>query len=119
VQLILLTGVVWLARDEETPVTQVRLARHARTDVMMTSEVVRSLLGKKLIRRMPNPADSRAHALLPSSRGRKLARLGVFVVERIDREFFEEAGSDLPRLVSGLGSLAAAGRPGDEGDAAG
>ena len=38
VQFVLLAGVAWLERKPE-PITQVRLARQAKTDVMMTSQV--------------------------------------------------------------------------------
>lgn len=40
VQLVLLAGVAWLERSAE-PITQVRLARQAKTYVMMTSQVLK------------------------------------------------------------------------------
>ena len=102
VQFVLLTAVTWLAKEDATPITQVRLARHARIDAMMTSQVVRALHRKKLVRRSPHPADSRAMVLLPSAAGRKLTRQAIYLVERADQDFFATLGGDAPRLTSML-----------------
>src|SRR5437868_4581630 len=103
VQSSLLAAVVWLNRDD-TPVTQTRLARHARTDPMMASQVLRALETKKLIRRLPHPSDTRARTLRPTARGRKLAREAAYAADRVDREFFEAVG-DPSRLRGQLSEL--------------
>ena len=102
-QASLLAAVVWLGRDD-APLTQTRIARHARTDPMMTSQVLRALEGKKLVRRLPHPSDTRARLLRPTARGRKLAREAAFATERVDREFFESLG-DPGRLRGQLSEL--------------
>jgi DNA-binding MarR family transcriptional regulator len=89
-QFLILAAAAWLTRDGE-PVTQVRLARHARTDPMMTSQLVRALEEKKLLRRSEYPSDSRAKLVRATARGRKLARQAVVIADRVDREFFEPA----------------------------
>jgi MarR family transcriptional regulator, organic hydroperoxide resistance regulator len=89
-QFLILAAAAWLTRDGE-PVTQVRLARHARTDPMMTSQLVRALEEKKLLRRSEDPSDSRAKLVRATARGRKLARQAVVIADRVDREFFEPA----------------------------
>jgi DNA-binding MarR family transcriptional regulator len=99
-QVMLLASVTSLAEQDE-PVTQVMLARHARTDVMTTSQVLRTLEKKKLVRRTDHPSDSRAYALRPTAAGRRLARQLIHLVERADQEFFEAIGGDLARF-SGL-----------------
>ena len=48
VQLVLLAGVAWLEREGE-PITQARLARQAKTDVMMTSQVLKKLESRGLV----------------------------------------------------------------------
>ena len=108
VQLALLAGVVALSK-EGTPVSQVRLARHARSDVMMTSQVLRTLQRKKLVRRAPHPTDPRANALLPSAAGRRLARQAIAALERTDSAFFAPLGGDAQRLAGMLRSLSEAG----------
>jgi DNA-binding MarR family transcriptional regulator len=58
VQFVLLASLTWL--DNEGPVTQKRLAEHAATDPMMTSQVLRALEERGLIRRGQHPTDARA-----------------------------------------------------------
>lgn len=104
-QFLLLAGVSYLTREGE-PVTQVKVARHVHADPMMTSQVVRALEKKKLLRRIENPADTRAKLLKATARGRKLARQAVVVAEKVDREFF--AAVDADRVRSALREVLAA-----------
>ena len=103
-QVMLLASVTSLAEQGE-PVTQVMLARHARTDTMTTSQVLRALERKKLVRRTDHPRDSRAYALRPTAAGRRLARQLIHLVERADQEFFEPLGGDAPRFAAMLREL--------------
>jgi len=86
VQFALLASLTWLASEE--PVSQRRLAEHAATDVMMTSQVLRSLERRGLVRRAPHPTDARARALTVTAQGRRLANRAVVAVEGCDRAFF-------------------------------
>jgi DNA-binding MarR family transcriptional regulator len=106
-QFVLLAGVTSLA-DRDPPISQVRLARHARSDPMMTSQVLRTLQQKKLVRRVPHPTDSRSKALLPTAAGRRLVRQAMYVVERADQEFFAVLGNDQPKLAAMLRELSLA-----------
>jgi DNA-binding MarR family transcriptional regulator len=103
-QVMLLASVTSLAEHDE-PVTQVMLARHARTDAMTTSQVVRVLEKKKLVRRTDHPSDSRAYALRPTAAGRRLARQLIHLVERADQEFFATLGGDVSRFTAMLREL--------------
>lgn len=103
-QVMLLASVTSLSEQDE-PVTQVMLARHARTDVMTTSQVLRTLEKKKLVRRTDHPTDSRAFALRPTAAGRRLARQLIHLVERADQEFFSALGSDVGRFAGMLREL--------------
>ncbi|MCG6168452.1 MarR family winged helix-turn-helix transcriptional regulator [Leptospira sp. FAT2] len=87
VQFVLLASLAWF---EETvqKATQVRLAEHAKTDVMMTSKVLRSLESKKLLTRKPDPEDSRANCLLLTPEGKELVEKAVHIVESTDKLFF-------------------------------
>lgn len=85
-QFVLLASLTWLSGD--TPLTQVELAAHAKMDVMMTSNVLRTLEAKELIERHPHPIDTRAKALTVTEQGRALAAQTVPVVEAIDQQFF-------------------------------
>jgi len=107
VQFVLLAGAWWLGRDGQPP-SQRELADHSGTDVMMTSQVVRTLAGKGLLTREPDPADSRIKRLRVTEAGRALAERAVQTVDAADRDFFRHA--DHPAdLIPQLRSLA---RPG-------
>ena len=91
-QFVLLASMSWLAVSEK-PLTQIDLANHAKMDVMMTSNVLRTLEEKGLILRKPHPTDTRAKSLAVTNKGLKLAEQAVQVVEGIDREFFNSLGA--------------------------
>ncbi|MFL6109511.1 MAG: MarR family winged helix-turn-helix transcriptional regulator [Marmoricola sp.] len=86
VQFVLLASLTWLG---EGPVTQRELASHAATDPMMTSQVLRALAERGLVRREPHPDDGRAIALEVTEEGVELANRAVVVVEECDRQFFD------------------------------
>ena len=88
VQFVLLASVWWLNEVAgETP-TQRRIAEHAATDPMMTSQVLRALESKRLVERRPDPHDSRARNVGVTDAGAELARRAVAVVEAADSTFF-------------------------------
>lgn len=90
VQFVLLATVWWLsgqADDAEAP-SQRQVADHAEVDVMMTSQVVRALEARGLIRRAPDPGDARVKRITVTDAGGRLAREAVTLVEAADAEFF-------------------------------
>ena len=92
VQFVLLASTWWLTGVAgETP-SQRRVAEHAGTDPMMTSQVLRTLEAKGLITRAEHPDDSRARALSVTRRGATLTKRALGIVEAADAEFFEAAG---------------------------
>lgn len=91
-QFVLLASMTWLV-DGEKPLTQVDLASHAKMDVMMTSNVLRTLEEKGLVARNPHPTDTRAKSLAVTGKGRELAEKAVQVVEKIDSDFFSTLGN--------------------------
>jgi len=105
VQFVLLASVWWLTVVAGERPTQRRLAEHAGTDPMMTSQVLRSLESKGLVTRAVDPADSRARRLDVTPRGAALAQSAVAVVEAADAEFFAAAG-DRAALLRTLHTLA-------------
>ncbi|WP_061248912.1 MarR family winged helix-turn-helix transcriptional regulator [Leptospira alstonii] len=87
VQFVLLASLAWFEETSQKA-TQVRLAEHAKTDVMMTSKVLRSLESKKLLVRQPDPEDSRANCLFLTTEGKELVGKAVHIVENTDKLFF-------------------------------
>jgi DNA-binding MarR family transcriptional regulator len=92
VQFVLLATTWWLTRVAGEKPTQRRVAEHAATDPMMTSQVLRTLEAMGLITRSPSPYDGRARRLSVTKRGMALAQRAIAIVEAVDNEFFATAG---------------------------
>lgn len=103
VQYVLLASLTWL--ESEEPVTQQRLAQHARTDPMMTSQVLRALEAKGLVERRPHPVDARARSLHVTPEGVDLANRATAAVEEADRAWFAPIGHDLSGFTRSLDML--------------
>lgn len=86
-QFVLLAGLGWLLKDKE-PVSQIRLAEEARTDPMMTSQVLRTLEKKGLITRAPHPDDSRAKEIKLTNYGTEMLSHALTAVQKIDEDYF-------------------------------
>jgi DNA-binding MarR family transcriptional regulator len=109
VQFVLLATAWWL-NSRGTDPNQLSLARQAGTDVKMTSQVLRKLEAKGLIRRDTDAADTRAKRLHVTSRGSELAAQALAAVEATDAEFFRPV-ADSAALLAMLRPLAQRGDP--------
>ena len=98
-QFVLLFSCKWLnERSGSSGVTQVQLAQHAKVDVNVTSQVLRTLEKKGYVKRGPHPTDTRANVITVTDSGGELANRAVQAVEKADRAFFAGVGNDLPQL---------------------
>lgn len=88
VQFVLLASIVWLNQQQQT-VTQVELATHAKTDVMMTSKVLRTLASKGLVKRENHATDTRAKSLVATPEGYQRLVKAITIVNQIDEQFFK------------------------------
>ena len=104
VQFVLLVSTVWL-NDHGREATQVMIARFAHADVMMTSQVLRSLEKKDLVLRLKNPEDTRAHLISPTEKGRNLIGKAIKVVEDTDSAFFAILDNNMSELTEMLRKL--------------
>jgi DNA-binding MarR family transcriptional regulator len=102
VQFVLLACAWWSTEAGDRP-NQVQLAGLAGIDVKMTSEVVRRLEAKQLLRRVADPSDARSKVIEVTPAGADAARRSIEIVEAADAEFF--AAAEEPRLVALLRSL--------------
>jgi DNA-binding MarR family transcriptional regulator len=105
VQFVLLTSLWWLADHEDRPPTQARLAQHAGTDPMMTSQVTRKLEARGLLERAFDPADSRARRLHLTVAGRAVVAQALKDVEAADEDYFAALGRQRDAFVRALGTL--------------
>jgi DNA-binding MarR family transcriptional regulator len=87
VQFVLLASTWWLNEQGELP-NQVAIAAFAGTDVKMTSQVLRELERRGLVRREVDPLDTRARRVGTTSSGAALAPRAIAIVEQVDEEFF-------------------------------
>lgn len=108
VQFVLLTSLWWLTDHEDQPPSQARLAQHAGTDPMMTSQVTRRLEARGLLQRAHDPADSRARRLLLTAAGRDLVAPALQAVESADEAYFASLGPQRSEFLQTLQSLATA-----------
>ena len=104
VQYALLASLLWLSRGESS-VTQAILARHAKLDLMMTSQVLRTLEARGLLERKPHPTDTRAKVLTLTRKGRALTYKAVPAVENADRDFFGALEGRLGKFNASLTAL--------------
>ena len=98
VQFVLLATLTYAAN--KSSFTQKQLAQYAQVDVMMTSQVIRKLEEKGLIKREPSKIDARAFTINPTQAGIELANRTVKEVETVDRQFFGSLGADCEKLVT-------------------
>lgn len=106
VQFVLLASLAYL-QAEGTPVTQRRLADHAATDPMMTSQVLRTLESRALLTRAPHPHDARARTLTLTQEGATLANTAVAAAEACDAAFFAPLAATTPTFTAALHTLRA------------
>jgi len=103
VQFVLLASAWWLG-EPEAP-TQQRLAEHAGTDPMMTSQVVRKLEERGFVVRQQDPGDARVRRIVLTPAGRSLLTKALRDVERADAEFFAVLGNERVRFARALARL--------------
>jgi len=104
VQFVLLASLVWAS--DEASYTQKQLAMHAKTDIMMTSQVVRMLERKGLVSRTVSITDGRSRHVRATVKGAALANRAVVAVEAVDRAFFHILGEDVAQLTGMMQRLA-------------
>lgn len=95
VQFVLLATI---ASRHPAAMTQRELADAAVTDVMMTSQVVRTLAARSLIERHPHPTDRRAISLSATPEGLRAAGGAIRSVEAADAEYFAALGARRERF---------------------
>jgi DNA-binding MarR family transcriptional regulator len=103
VQFVLLATTWWLNTQGQRP-NQLAVARQAGTDVKMTSQVLRTLEAKGLIRRDIDATDTRARRLSVTGDAARLTARALTAVETADAAFFQPT-PDLPALVALLRPL--------------
>jgi len=100
-QFRLLVATAWL-NASGAATRQSEIAAHANSDAVVTSEVLRTLEARDLIRREPHPTDRRAKAISVTETGAALADRAMRIVESVESRFFETGMSEFGVLAKAL-----------------
>ncbi|MDR7246158.1 MarR family winged helix-turn-helix transcriptional regulator [Priestia megaterium] len=86
-QFVLLAACDFLQTKGEN-VTQKKLADFTKLNIMMISDVVRTIETKGLLERSKNPLDKREILLSITAEGKNKVKQGIPIVEKVDEQFF-------------------------------
>ena len=86
-QFVILASSYWLFLHQDL-VTQTQVAKQSNTDVMMTSNILRTLEKKKFVIRKEHQTDTRAKTVELTETGIDVLSKAVKKVETFDRDFF-------------------------------
>ncbi len=87
-QFVILSSTYWLSMKREN-ITQVEIANFINIDKMMTSNVIRKLIEKKLLDRKEHKIDTRAKVVRLTDKGIRVLKNSLQEVEAFDTIFFE------------------------------
>jgi DNA-binding MarR family transcriptional regulator len=101
-QFILLASLERL-NSHQSAVAQVELARHCRTDITMTSQILRTLERKGYIERKMQKGNERSKFPKVTKRGAQLIEQALPIVEKVDQQFFGVDTKEYLKLLKQLG----------------
>lgn len=87
VQFSLLASVSYLNHHEPAP-SQAELAEHTGMDVMMTSQVVRTLERDRLVKRIADKNDARVKRIVPTAKGQSVVSAAIVIVDEVNDDVF-------------------------------
>jgi DNA-binding MarR family transcriptional regulator len=93
-QFVILASSYWLSSKTEN-ITQVEIANFIDIDKMMTSNVIRKLIEKKLLKRKVHKTDTRAKTINLTEKGIETLKKSVKEVENFDSTFFGQLSNDV------------------------
>lgn len=97
-QFVVLAALLWMS-NQDIEVTQKTISELTHIDKMSTSDLVATLLSKKMIKKIKSKTDGRAFTLSLTEKGKKIVLKAIPVVEGIDQVFFEEKTPQLIQFV--------------------
>lgn len=103
-QFTVLMSLIYLSRQNKN-INQKQLARHAKLDVMMTADVLKTLESKKFVIRYQNPDDRRHNCLKITPKGINLILKTFEHVNQADIEFFKVLEDNMQSIVEPLEKL--------------
>ena len=104
-QFVVLANVLWLSSLPDNIVTQQQVGDHAKIDKMSMSDLVSTLIEKKLLKKFSHKNDKRAYSLVLTKKGHNQVLKAIPIVEGIDKLFFTKGTSELVKLLTHLRHL--------------
>lgn len=104
-QFVVLANVLWLSSLPDNIVTQQQVGDHAKIDKMSMSDLVATLIKKKLLHRASHKNDMRAYSLTLTTQGHEKVLKAIPIVEDIDKTFFTKNTTELVKLVQSLSHI--------------
>ena len=86
-QFVILANTQWLLMQGEE-VKQISIAKQADVDIMMTSNIIRTLEKKAYLTRKPHPINTRAKLVSLTPKGFDILKKALHEVETFDKKFF-------------------------------
>lgn len=103
-QFSILASLIYLSKEKKH-INQKQIAQHARLDIMMTSDVLRTLESKKLVIRYPNPEDRRHNSIKITPKGAALLSKVFIQINKADVKFFEILKEDIKPFTETMEKL--------------
>lgn len=85
-QFSIMTCLLYLSQDG--PVTPSLIVAHSGIDKMTVSDLIKTLVRKKLVKKSDNPCDRRSFLVEPSKLGETITNSAIAKVETVDMRFF-------------------------------
>jgi MarR family transcriptional regulator, organic hydroperoxide resistance regulator len=104
-QFVVLASALWLNNISEQAVSQQTISEHSKIDKMSMSDLVATLIRKKLLSRSPHKHDGRSYSITLTPKGQALVLKAIPIVEGIDAEFFSPNTPNLIQLLTVLEPL--------------
>jgi DNA-binding MarR family transcriptional regulator len=80
-------------------------ARQAKTDVMMTSQVLKKLESRGLVSKRPSESDTRANVIILTEKGADMVAKALRIAEKVDSDFFRPLEKKHGEFLMALGTL--------------
>ena len=103
-QFVILAALLYLTNQNE-PVNQKIISDLTGIDKMSTSDLISTLLKKKMIKKTKSKSDARAFSLSLTVKGKNIVLKAIPVVEKIDIAFFNKKTPHLVRFSKLLNEL--------------
>lgn len=100
-QFVLLIGLGWMTPEGQS-VSQKDLGQFCRTSPALTSQVLRSLVRKKLVSIATGTNDTRMRMVQPTKLGEKKLRDAVAILQKTDGDFWKDEAETATRLKTDL-----------------